>query len=148
MLQGAICDSQISLIIADRSASRFAKAAGAITVHEIQGLSYLQVESSGLANSCHSLANGSSDVKGIKPGAYTLENMCVEPTNIQVKEESQFKAAKAESVDTKFLTRLTYTLDGASVRRCLVVVEIIKCYSSATGRFSATVALQHQLPTM
>jgi len=89
-----------------------AGAANALTVDEIQGLSYLQVKGSGLANACPSLAQGSSDLKNIKAGTYTLENMCIEPTAIQVKEESQFKAGETEFVDTKFLTRLTYTLEG------------------------------------
>merc|ERR1719188_823251 len=38
----------------------------------------------------------------------------MEPTSFKVKEESQFKGAAAEFVDTKLMTRLTYTLDDIS----------------------------------
>lgn len=89
-----------------------AGAAGAATYDEIQGLSYLQVKGTGLANTCPTLAEGSTDLGSIKPGTYTLESMCVQPTAVQVKEESQFKGGETEFVDTKFMTRLTYTLDG------------------------------------
>ena len=109
---------------------RCMKAANALTVDEIQGLSYLQVKGSGLANACPSLAQGSSDLKSIKAGTYTLENMCIEPTAIQVKEESQFKAGETGFVDTKFLTRLTYTLEGVSQR--LIAVA---CSASITNGF-------------
>ncbi|CAD7704906.1 unnamed protein product [Ostreobium quekettii] len=88
-----------------------AGAANALTVDEIQGLSYLQVKGTGIANNCPTLANG-GDPKSIKSGTYTLQNMCVEPTKIQVKEESQFRAGETEFVDTKLMTRLTYTLEG------------------------------------
>merc|ERR1711918_319972 len=37
-----------------------------------------------------------------------------EPTSVKVKEESQFRGADTEFVDTKLMTRLTYTLDDMS----------------------------------
>eukprot|EP00803_Ostreobium_quekettii_P004909 evm.model.scf_108.18 EVM.evm.TU.scf_108.18 scf_108:125299-127870(-) len=86
-------------------------AANALTVDEIQSLSYLQVKGTGVANNCPTL-NNASDPKTLKSGTYTLQNFCVEPTKIQVKEESQFKAGETEFVDTKLMTRLTYTLEG------------------------------------
>merc|ERR1712014_149803 len=44
----------------------------------------------------------------------TVTKLCMEPTSFKVKEESQFKGAAAEFVDTKLMTRLTYTLDDMS----------------------------------
>lgn len=88
-----------------------AGSASALTKDEIQGLTYLQVKGTGIANACPTLSK-SADPKSLKPGSYTLTDFCVEPTNIKVKEESQFKGEDAEFVDTKLMTRLTYTLEG------------------------------------
>lgn len=90
-----------------------AGSASALTKDEVQGLTYLQVKGTGLANACPTLAK-SADVKALKPGTYTLTDFCVEPTQIKVKEESQFKGEESEFVDTKLMTRLTYTLVGMS----------------------------------
>lgn len=38
----------------------------------------------------------------------------MEPTSFTVKEESQFKGGESEFVQTKLMTRLTYTLDAVS----------------------------------
>lgn len=82
-----------------------------MTYDEIQGLTYLQVKGSGIANTCPVLEQGSSNLKDIKPGSYKIEKLCLEPTSFTVKEESQFKDREPEFVKTKLMTRLTYTLD-------------------------------------
>lgn len=87
------------------------QAGQALTYDEIQGLTYLQVKGSGIANTCPVLEQGSSNLKDIKPGSYKLEKLCLEPTSFTVKEESQFKDREPEFVKTKLMTRLTYTLD-------------------------------------
>jgi photosystem II oxygen-evolving enhancer protein 1 len=91
-----------------------AGAGHALTYDELQGLTYLQVKGSGIANTCPVLEQGSSNLKDIKPGSYKLEKLCLEPTSFTVKEESQFKDREAEFVKTKLMTRLTYTLDEIS----------------------------------
>ena len=102
-----------------------AQAASALTYDEIQGLTYLQVKGSGIANTCPVMDGGSSNLKDLKPGNYTINKFCLEPTSFTVKEESQFKGGDTEFVKTKLMTRLTYTLDevrpGAQWRPALCV---------------------------
>lgn len=88
--------------------------ASALTFDEIQGLTYLQVKGSGIANTCPVIEGGSTNLKDLKSGAYKLEKFCMEPTSFQVKEESQFKGGETEFAKTKLMTRLTYTLDEMS----------------------------------
>merc|ERR1712050_612976 len=47
-------------------------------------------------------------------GNYAFEKFCLEPTSFKVKEESEFKGRGPQFVDTKLMTRLTYTLDDIS----------------------------------
>jgi photosystem II oxygen-evolving enhancer protein 1 len=85
--------------------------ASAISFDELQGLTYLQVKGSGIANTCPVIDGGSSNLKDIKPGNYKIQKLCLEPTSFTVKEESQFKGGDTDFVPTKLMTRLTYTLD-------------------------------------
>ena len=87
------------------------QSASAVTYDELQGLTYLQVKGTGLANTCPVVEGGVSG-KEIKAGDYALEKFCMEPTSFTVKEESQFKAGESEFSKTRLMTRLTYTLDG------------------------------------
>ncbi|CAL5226054.1 g8866 [Coccomyxa viridis] len=91
-----------------------AGASQALTYDELQGLTYLQVKGSGIANTCPVLEGGSSNLKDLKPGSYNMSKFCLEPTSFTVKEESQFKGGEPEFVKTKLMTRLTYTLDEIS----------------------------------
>lgn len=91
-----------------------AGSANALTFDELQGLTYLQVKGSGLANTCPTIEGGSTNVKDLKPGAYRFDKFCLEPTSFTVKEESQFKGGDSEFVKTRLMTRLTYTLDQMS----------------------------------
>ena len=92
----------------------FLQSANALTFDELQGLTYLQVKGSGIANTCPTIDGGSSNVKDLKPGSYKLNKFCMEPTSFTVKEESQFKGGEPEFVKTRLTTRLTYTLDEMS----------------------------------
>jgi len=86
----------------------------ALTFDELQGLTYLQVKGSGLANTCPVVEGGSTNLRDLPSGDYTFDKFCMEPTSFKVKEESQIKGGEPEFVDTKLVTRLTYTLDDMS----------------------------------
>jgi photosystem II oxygen-evolving enhancer protein 1 len=96
------------------AATSAAKGAHALDYNQLQGLTYLQVKGSGLANTCPDLNGGSTNLKELPAGEYAVRKLCLEPTSFKVKEESQFKGGAAEFVDTKLMTRLTYTLDDIS----------------------------------
>merc|ERR1712093_540954 len=86
----------------------------ALTYNELQGLTYLQVKGSGLANTCPIIEGGSTNLKELAAGDYSFDKLCLEPTSFKVKEASQFKGGESDFVDTKLMTRLTYTLDDMS----------------------------------
>jgi len=94
--------------------SILAGSANALTYDELQGLTYLQVKGSGVANTCPVIQGGSSNPRDLKAGNYKLEKFCIEPTSFTVKEESPFKGGETEFTKTKLMTRLTYTLDAMS----------------------------------
>lgn len=106
--------------------STASQAGQALTYDEIQGLTYLQVKGSGIANTCPVLEQGSSNPKDIKPGTYRIEKLCLEPTSFTVKDESQFKDKEADFVKTKLMTRLTYTLDEVCLpaSNCILQPEL------------------------
>jgi len=96
------------------ASSLIAGGAQAISFDDLQGLTYLQVKGSGIANTCPVIEGGSTNLKDLKPGTYKLEKFCMEPTQFLVKEESQFKGGETDFTKTKLMTRLTYTLDQMS----------------------------------
>merc|ERR1712014_75562 len=98
-----------------------AQKATALDYNQLQGLTYLQVKGSGIANTCPLMSSGTTNLKDLPAGNYAFSKFCMEPTSFKVKEESQFKGAAAEFVDTKLMTRLTYTLDDISGK--LAVME-------------------------
>ena len=55
-----------------------------MTYDEFQGLTYLQVKGTGLANTCSVVETGGSG-SAIKAGDYNLEKFCMEPTSFTVK---------------------------------------------------------------
>merc|ERR1712060_407716 len=57
---------------------------------------------------------GSSNLRELPSGNYNFDKFCMEPTSFKVKEESQLKGGEPDFVDTKLVTRLTYTLDDMS----------------------------------
>jgi photosystem II oxygen-evolving enhancer protein 1 len=84
--------------------------AQALTKSEINELSYLQVKGTGLANRCPEVVG--EDTITPKSGS-RLVDMCIEPKAWAVEEEIG-KAGKTEKkfVNSKVMTRQTYTLDG------------------------------------
>lgn len=108
------CSSQKKKIATMFAATMLSGTAQALTFDELQGLTYLQVKGSGLANTCPVIEGGSTNARDLPAGDYTFDKFCLEPTSFKVKEESQFKGGESEFVDTKLMTRLTYTLDDMS----------------------------------
>jgi len=89
-------------------------AAPAITSDVRSQLSYSQVKGSGLANRCNEVVGeGSISVPGT---GYKLVDLCLEPKTWQVEEEVSNKKGDVvkQFVNTKLMTRQTYTLDGIS----------------------------------
>ena len=87
--------------------------AQAITKAEQLSLNYGQVKGSGLANRCPTaVGTGSINVNG----KANIVDMCLEPLSWQVEEEVADKKGnvKKEFVNTKLMTRQTYSLDGIS----------------------------------
>merc|ERR1719491_719378 len=84
--------------------------AQALTKAELNSLSYLQVKGTGLANRCAEVI-GEGSIKPTK-GARLVE-MCIEPKAWAVEEEIG-RGGKTEKkfVNSKVMTRQTYTLDG------------------------------------
>lgn len=82
----------------------------ALTKSEINQLSYLQVKGTGLANRCPEVVGEGTITP--KTGQ-KLVDMCIEPKAWAVEEEIG-KAGKTEKkfVNSKVMTRQTYTLDG------------------------------------
>jgi photosystem II oxygen-evolving enhancer protein 1 len=96
------------------AASSFGAApAGAITKDDINSLSYEQVKGSGLANRCPTVA-GSDNIL-IKNGL-KVTGFCMEPTKFRVEVESSKGGGevKKEFVNTKLMTRQTYSLNDVS----------------------------------
>jgi photosystem II oxygen-evolving enhancer protein 1 len=84
--------------------------AQALTKAEVNSLTYLQVKGTGLANRCPEVIGEDS----IKPGnGARLTEMCIEPKAWAVEEEVG-RGGKTEKkfVNSKVMTRQTYTLDG------------------------------------
>jgi len=84
-------------------ATSVAGSAMALTKEEIDSLTYLQVKGSGIANTCPTIAGGEAGLT-LGNGNYDMTQFCMEPSTIKVMDEGNF-------VDTKLMTRLTYTLD-------------------------------------
>jgi len=87
----------------------------AITRDELRSLDYLQVKGTGLANRCPEVSGAGKDSLNIG-GNKALVDLCIEPKVFQVAEEKTGKKGetKKEFVNTKLMTRQTYTLDGIS----------------------------------
>merc|ERR1712078_832343 len=84
--------------------------AQALTKSDINSLTYLQVKGTGLANRCPEVVGEDS----IKPtSGQKLVEMCIEPKAWAVEEEIG-RGGKTEKkfVNSKVMTRQTYTLDG------------------------------------
>jgi len=95
------------------AAGNFVGPANALSKAESDSLSYLQVKGSGFANRCPDASgNGQINVGG----TMKVTDMCIEPMAWQVAESTVNKKGEAntEFVNTKLMTRQTYSLDGIS----------------------------------
>mmetsp|Transcript_4283 Transcript_4283/g.6057 ORF Transcript_4283/g.6057 Transcript_4283/m.6057 type:complete len:306 (-) Transcript_4283:408-1325(-) len=86
----------------------------AITSDIRNQLSYEQVKGTGLANRCNEVVG--KDSITVPNSGYKLVDLCLEPKVWQVEEEVANKKGDVEKqfVNTKLMTRQTYTLDGIS----------------------------------
>ncbi|WP_019500685.1 photosystem II manganese-stabilizing polypeptide [Pseudanabaena sp. PCC 6802] len=86
----------------------------AIAVERHDGLTYDQVRGTGLANLCPEIA-GSTRGRGLipmEPGkTVKITDLCLQPTEFYVKEESASKRKAPEFVPAKLVTRKTTSLD-------------------------------------
>ena len=55
-----------------------------MTFDELQSLNYLEVKGTGLANQCPILEETGSSIADMKPGQYSMEGFCMEPTSFKV----------------------------------------------------------------
>jgi len=92
-----------------------AQAANAITSQQVRSLTYEEIKGTGLANRCTELATSNGEISiGAKGTKYKIADLCLEPKSFQIEQEvSKRKGANTkEFVDTKLMTRATYTLAG------------------------------------
>jgi len=87
----------------------------AITRDQLLSLSYQQVKGTGLANRCPEVI-GEQTINLAGGKKYKITDLCVEPKSWQVEEEVGVKKGEPvkEFVNTKLMTRQTYSLDGVS----------------------------------
>lgn len=92
----------------------FAIGGNAIAVERNDGLTYDQIRGTGLANVCPEIA-GSTRGRGLismEPGqTLQITDLCLQPTEFYVKEESSNKRKAAEFLPAKLVTRATSSLD-------------------------------------
>lgn len=90
-------------------------AASALTKADIDQLTYSQVKGTGLANRCPEVVGVKGAIKLESSKSYKIVDLCLEPKTFQVEEEVSGKRkgeVKKAFVDTKLMTRATYTLTG------------------------------------
>jgi len=91
--------------------------ANALSKADTLSLSYEQVKGTGLANRCSDIASPTTSGISLASGKkLKFTDLCLEPTSWQVEEEVATKKGEPvkEFVNTKLMTRQTYTLDGVS----------------------------------
>mmetsp|Transcript_35529 Transcript_35529/g.33697 ORF Transcript_35529/g.33697 Transcript_35529/m.33697 type:complete len:303 (+) Transcript_35529:51-959(+) len=88
--------------------------AHALTKSETMSLTYEQVKGSGLANRCTTVEG--VDTIALSGGKqYKITDLCLEPKSWQVQEDALQKGqTEKQFVNTKMMTRQTYTLDSIS----------------------------------
>jgi photosystem II oxygen-evolving enhancer protein 1 len=94
-----------------------AQAANAISVDQVRSLTYEEVKGTGLANRCPEIAGASQGEISINDkNKFKIANLCLEPKSFQIEQEVSKRkgAVTKEFVDTKLMTRATYTLAGVN----------------------------------
>lgn len=88
--------------------------ANALTRADIEQLTYSQVKGSGLANRCPEVEGSKGIIKLDSTKSYKIVDLCLEPKTFLVEEEVSTKRGEVKKsfVDTKLMTRATYTLTG------------------------------------
>lgn len=95
---------------------------GAANATSPEGLTYKQVVNTGLANICPQLSETTRGSIPVEAGKkYLLTDLCIEPKEYFVKEESPNKRREAEFIKGRVLTRSTTTLD--QIRGIIAVAE-------------------------
>jgi photosystem II oxygen-evolving enhancer protein 1 len=80
-----------------------------------EGLTYEEIVNSGLANSCPTIeATARGAITFAAGEAYTLQNLCLQPTNFAVKVEGENKRQGSQFVQGKVMTRYTSSIDSVS----------------------------------
>lgn len=88
--------------------------ASALTRSDIDQLTYSQVKGTGVANRCPEVEGTKGSIKLDSGKSYKIIELCLEPKTFQVEEEFNNKKGEVKKsfVDTKLMTRATYTLTG------------------------------------
>jgi photosystem II oxygen-evolving enhancer protein 1 len=87
----------------------------ALTQADINQLTYSQVKGTGVANRCPEVEGAKGTIVLDSGKSYKLADLCLEPKSFQVEEETENKRkgeTKKAFIDTKLMTRATYTLTG------------------------------------
>lgn len=88
-------------------------ASSALTRADIEQLTYSQVKGTGSANRCPEVEGTKGVIKLDTGKSYRMVELCLEPKLFQVEDEiSSKKGSEKKFVDTKLMTRATYTLTG------------------------------------
>jgi len=89
--------------------------ANALSSADVRSLTYQQIKGTGLANRCPEVEVNGDSIELQKGTKYKITDLCLEPKSFQIEEEIVKKRTgetKKEFVDTKLMTRATYTLAG------------------------------------
>mmetsp|Transcript_18030 Transcript_18030/g.14708 ORF Transcript_18030/g.14708 Transcript_18030/m.14708 type:complete len:325 (-) Transcript_18030:240-1214(-) len=91
-----------------------AQAANAITSQQVRSLTYEEVKGTGLANRCTELPGTNGEISISDKSKYKIADLCFEPKSFQIEQEVSRRkgGVTKEFVDTKLMTRATYTLAG------------------------------------
>jgi photosystem II oxygen-evolving enhancer protein 1 len=87
--------------------------ASALTSSDLRSLTYQEIKGTGVANRCPEVAENTGPINVV--GKTGMKDMCLEPKSFQIEEDVKARkgeAAKKQFVDTKLMTRATYSLSG------------------------------------
>lgn len=104
-----------ALSVAAAAAFLAPHSAAALTKADIDQLNYMQVKGTGAANRCPEVDGSKGTIKIESGKSYKMIDLCLEPKTFLVEEEVGSKKkgeTKKAFVDTKLMTRATYTLTG------------------------------------